>query len=68
MNVSALINSIIFSVIGMTVFILGFFFFDRITPYHLWKQIVEEKNVALAVVVGAVSLGLSIIIAAAVHG
>ena len=34
---------------------------------HLWKEIVEEKNLALAVLVGAMSIGICIIIAAAVH-
>jgi uncharacterized membrane protein YjfL (UPF0719 family) len=40
---------------------------DKLTPYALWKEIVEEKNVALAIMVGAISLGMCIIIAAAVH-
>ncbi len=40
---------------------------DWITPYHLWKEIVEEKNIALAILVGAMSLGICVIIAAAVH-
>jgi uncharacterized membrane protein YjfL (UPF0719 family) len=37
------------------------------TPYHLWREIVENKNLALAVLLGAMSIGLCIIIAAAVH-
>jgi putative membrane protein len=37
------------------------------TPYDLWKEIVEDKNVALAIMVGAMALGMCIIIAAAVH-
>jgi len=40
---------------------------DRITPYDLWKEIVQDKNLALAVLIGAMSIGISIIIAAAVH-
>jgi putative membrane protein len=41
---------------------------DRITPYKLWEELVEKQNVALAIVVGAMALGVSIIVAAAVHG
>ena len=37
------------------------------TPGELWKEIVEERNLALAVLVGAMSIGMCIIIAAAVH-
>jgi uncharacterized membrane protein YjfL (UPF0719 family) len=67
-NIKLVVNSLIFAFIGLLVFVLGFFTFDRITPYHLWKEIVEDKNVALAIVVGAVSLGISMIIAAAIRG
>jgi putative membrane protein len=56
-----------FAFIGIIVFVVAFVLIDRMTPYHLWKEIVEEKNVALAVLVGAMSIGICIIIAAAVH-
>ena len=46
---------------------VSFVVIDRMTPYDLWKEIVEEKNMALAVLVGAMSIGICIIIAAAVH-
>ncbi|HWP13441.1 MAG TPA: DUF350 domain-containing protein, partial [Ramlibacter sp.] len=39
-----------------------------LTPYNLWEELVEKHNVALGIVVGAVALGISIIVAAAVHG
>jgi uncharacterized membrane protein YjfL (UPF0719 family) len=41
---------------------------DKITPYDLWREIVEKQNKALAMVVAAMSLGISIIVAAAIHG
>ena len=47
--------------------VLSFTIIDRLTPYDLWREIVHEKNMALAVLVGALSIGLCIIIAAAVH-
>lgn len=56
-----------FAFIGIVIFVAAFVLIDRMTPYHLWKEIVEEKNVALAVLVGAMSIGICIIIAAAVH-
>lgn len=62
-----LINAIIYSVLGIVIFSLAFVVIDRLTPYDLWKEICENRNVALAVMVGAMSLGISIIIAAAVH-
>ena len=62
------IGSILFALIGVIVFWLCFVAIDKLTPYKLWHELVEKQNVALAIVVGAKSLGISIIVAAAVHG
>jgi uncharacterized membrane protein YjfL (UPF0719 family) len=59
--------ALVFSLIGIVVFVLSFVIIDRVTPYDLWKEIVQDKNLALAVLIGAMSIGISIIIAAAVH-
>ena len=67
MNLSALANALIYSVLGILIFVIAFLIIDKMTPYHLWKEIVEDKNVALAVLIGALSIGMCIIIAAAVH-
>ena len=55
-------------VIGLGVFMAAFVAMDKATPYDLWKEICEKQNRALAIVVGSVSLGICIIIAAAIHG
>jgi putative membrane protein len=65
---SALVNSVIFSVLGVVIFWFSFMAIDALTPYNLWKEISEDKNLALAIVVGAMSLGICTIIAAAIHG
>ncbi|MCC6343438.1 MAG: DUF350 domain-containing protein [Bryobacterales bacterium] len=62
-----LLNALIFAILGIVIFIVAFAVVDKMTPYALWKEIVEEKNVALAILVGAMSIGMCIIIAAAVH-
>lgn len=59
--------ALIFAAIGIAVFVAAFVLIDRLTPYDLWKEIVVEKNLALAVLIGAMSIGMCIIIAAAVH-
>jgi uncharacterized membrane protein YjfL (UPF0719 family) len=66
-NLSALANALLYSVLGILIFVAAFVLIDKMTPYHLWKEIVEDKNVALAVLIGALSIGMCIIIAAAVH-
>ena len=66
-HLSAIVNAATFALLGILLFIVAFVVIDKMTPYALWKEIVEEKNLALAVMVGAMSIGMCIIIAAAVH-
>ncbi len=63
-----ILNALIYAVLGILIFIGTFALVDKLTPYALWKEIVEDKNVALAIMIGAMSLGMCIIIAAAIHG
>ena len=62
-----LLKAAIYAILGILIFIACFFILDRMTPYHLWREITEDKNIALAILIGAISLGMCIIIAAAVH-
>jgi uncharacterized membrane protein YjfL (UPF0719 family) len=64
----AFFGSILYALIGVLMFWVSFVVIDKITPYKLWDEIVEKQNVALGIVVGAMALGISIIVAAAVHG
>jgi putative membrane protein len=65
---AAFFGSMLFALIGVFIFWLCFIIIDKITPYDLWAEIVEKQNLALAVVVAAMSLGISVIVAAAIHG
>ena len=62
-----IISALMFTFLGILVFVIAFIIMDKVTPYHLWKEIVQEHNMALAVLVGAMSIGICIIIAAAIH-
>ncbi|MGV3515506.1 DUF350 domain-containing protein [Luteitalea sp.] len=64
---SNLISALVFAGLGISVFLLTFLVIDRLTPYTLWREIIDEHNTALAVLIGAVALGMSLIIAAAIH-
>ena len=67
-NLKYIASAIIFSLIGLGVLALGLKLFDRMTPGTLWKEIIEEHNVALAIIVGAMALSMAQIIASAIHG
>jgi len=62
-----ILNALIYAALGILIFVFAFVAIDKLTPYHLWREVVEDKNIALAILVGAVALGMCIIIAAAVH-
>lgn len=62
-----IVAALLFAFLGMLIFVIAFVVMDKLTPYHLWKEIVQEHNMALAILVGAMSLGICIIIAAAIH-
>ncbi|MEY4561039.1 MAG: hypothetical protein RLZZ618_316 [Pseudomonadota bacterium] len=61
------VGSILFALIGVLVFWISFVVVDKLTPYDLWGEIVEKKNVALAIVVGAMCIAIGLIISAAIH-
>ncbi len=61
-------GSILYALIGVAVFWICFIVVDKMTPYRLWDEIVEKKNVALAIVVGALAIAIGMIVAAAIHG
>jgi len=53
---------------GIAIFWLCFVIIDKLTPYQLWKNIVEDKNQALATIVAAMCISIAIIIAASIAG
>jgi uncharacterized membrane protein YjfL (UPF0719 family) len=64
---AAFLGSILYAVIGVAIFWITFMIIDKVTPYDLWNEIVEKQNVALGLVVAAMSLGICLIVAAAIH-
>jgi putative membrane protein len=60
--------SLVYSVVGIAVFAVCFLVIKVVTPFSIRKEIEEDHNTALAIVIGAVILGISLIIAAAIHG
>jgi putative membrane protein len=65
---AAFFGSVLFALVGVAVFWLSFVIIDKFTPYNLWVELVEKQNKALGMLVAAMCLGISIIVAAAIHG
>ena len=65
-QLSTLIWTVVYALLGMGVFGGAFWLATKVTPFSVRKEIEEDENVALAIILGAVIIGLAIIIAAAI--
>lgn len=63
-----LVTTLVFVILGLIIFALAFLVIAKATPFSVRKEIEEDQNVALAIVIASVILGSALIIAAAVHG
>ena len=64
----AMVSTAVFAGIGLVVFGIAFWLMTRLAPFSIKKEIEEDHNVAFAVILGAVILGVAHIVAATVHG
>ena len=65
---NVLLDTVIFVLLGLIVFAAAFFIIVRVVPFSVKKEIEEDQNTALAILIGSMILGMSIIIAAAISG
>ncbi|RUX44711.1 MAG: DUF350 domain-containing protein [Mesorhizobium sp.] len=63
------VASLVYSGLGLVVFVVAFLLLDLLTPrVQVWKEICEKQNLALAIFLGSVAIGIALIIASAIHG
>ena len=65
---SVLLTTVVFVALGLVFFAATFFIIVRVSPFSVKKEIEDDQNVALAVLIGSMIIGMSIIIAAAISG
>lgn len=61
------IASVLYSFIGIAILLVAFIIVEKITPENLWKEILQNKNMALALMAVGFMLSIAIIIASAIH-
>lgn len=66
--IHAVLNTVLFSFIGLIMFGIAFVLLDRLSPFPLRKEIEEDQNTALAIIIASVMIGIAMIISAALHG
>ena len=63
-----LLTTVIFVGIGLVVFAIAFFIVVKVAPFSVKKEIEEDQNTALAIIIGAIIIGVALIIASAIQG
>ncbi|HEX7243306.1 MAG TPA: DUF350 domain-containing protein [Longimicrobiaceae bacterium] len=63
-----ILAALVYAVLGIVIFAVALIAVDRATPGTLWKEIIEEHNTALAVMMAGVSIALALVISAAISG
>ena len=68
MLIQHLLAAIVFSAVGVVVFFASLWLMEKLTPFSIIQEVTEEQNMALALIVGMIVLGMAVIIAAAIMG
>jgi len=63
-----IVTTLIFTITGLILFALAFWIMGKVTPFSIRKEIEEDQNMALGIVIAAVIIGIALIVSAAVHG
>lgn len=63
-----LVSALAFSALGLVLFAIAFIIIVKVTPFSLRKEIEEDQNTALAIIIASVIIGISLIVSAAIHG
>ncbi len=63
-----IVSSMVYVVIGLVFFGLAAWMISRLAPFSVWKEIEEDQNIALAILIGSTIIGIALIISAAIHG
>ncbi len=63
-----IVASIVYSLVGIVILLICFYIVEKVTPENLWKEIIEKRNNALAILAAAFMIAIAIIISSAIHG
>jgi putative membrane protein len=61
-------TTVIFVTLGLIVFAVAFVIVVLVAPFSVKKEIEDDQNISLAVIIGSVIIGIAMIISAAIHG
>jgi hypothetical protein len=60
--------SLVFSLLGLLLFAIAIWIIVRVCPFSVRKEIEEDQNSSLAIIIGSIIIGIALIVSAAIHG
>jgi uncharacterized membrane protein YjfL (UPF0719 family) len=60
--------AVVFTLIGIVLFAVCLWLIVKLAPFSIRKEIEEDQNTALGIIIGSIILGVALILAAAIHG
>ena len=66
--IKTLVSALAFSALGIMLFAVAFLIIVKVTPFSLRKEIEEDQNTALAIIIDSVIIGIALIVSSAIHG
>jgi len=63
----AMLSTLIYAVIGMVIFGVAFAIFNKLMPFSVRKEIEDDQNTSLGIIIGSFLIGLALIISSAMH-
>ena len=67
LSAGQLVSTLVYSTVGLIIYLIAFWLICKISPFSVRKEIEEDQNTSLGIIIGSVMIGLSIIISAAIH-
>ena len=67
LSTGQLTSTVVYSIVGLIIYVVAFWLICKISPFSVRKEIEEDQNTSLGIIIGSVMIGLSIIISAAIH-
>ena len=62
-----ILGTLVYSLIGMLIFAFSFWIFNKVIPFSIRKEIEDDQNTALGIIIGSLLIGQAVIVAAAIH-
>jgi uncharacterized membrane protein YjfL (UPF0719 family) len=63
-----LIETLAFTILGLILFAVAFWIIKMVLPFSIRKEIEEDQNMALGIIIASIIIGIALIVSAAVHG